>query len=478
MKKNNNDVFKATLIYVIISFLNKAIGIVTIPVFTKLLTTEEMGTTTTWISWMTILLPIATLSLTSGSYFIAMKEYKNERDSYQSSALILSSISTLFVFLIYVVFSDAFNKIFTLTTENMIVMFVYLLFSPAYDMWVLRKRYEYKVREMAVLTVTVNVLSAAVSILLVLIFRDHGKDLGEVRIYGMYSILILVSVCFYWKLIKDGRCFFDKKYWSFALKVSTPLIIHTLAKNILDVSDRTMISRYCGKSEAGIYGTIYQISTLSLIVWTAINNALVPYLYQQLDNNNKESVAAIKDITKKLIAIYGVVSIGMIAVAPELIKYLTSEEYYSAVYIIPPISIGVFLTCVYNIFADIILYHKKSVGVMIATIIASALNVLLNAIFIPLFGYYAAAYTTLAAFLILSITQGVTMKIVHKQDLLDIKGIMLFTSAIITFGLAFNLVYHSTIIRYSIIIILMALVLIFKKRILETIGQVKRSNAS
>ena len=44
-------------------------------------------------------------------------------------------------------------------------------------------------------------------------------------------------------------------------------------------------------------------------------------------------------------------------------------------------------------------YKKKTVGMAIASISAAGLNYLLNMIFIPKFGYIAAAYTTLASFL-------------------------------------------------------------------------------
>ena len=109
--KDNHTVLKASVVYIIVSLINKGIGIITVPIFTRLLTVEEMGTVTTWISWMTMLLPITSLSLASGSMYIAMNEYKgNERQKYQSSVLSLATISSVLCLIVYLIFSDFFNS--------------------------------------------------------------------------------------------------------------------------------------------------------------------------------------------------------------------------------------------------------------------------------------------------------------------------------------------------------------------------------
>ena len=414
--KDNHTVLKASVVYIIVSLINKGIGIITVPIFTRLLTVEEMGTVTTWISWMTMLLPITSLSLASGSMYIAMNEYKgNERQKYQSSVLSLATISSVLCLIVYLIFSDFFNSYLTLSTPLMVFMFAYLMFSPSLEMWLIQQRYVYNVKGMAIVTLVSNISASAFSVLLILLLKHSGLDLGEIRLYSTYTVLLLFGLFFFIYILVKGKVFYSKKYWSFGLKISVPLMVHTLAKNILDVSDRSMISLYCGKADAGIYGTIYSISALSLVIWSSINNAFVPYLYEKLENNKKEDINEICKITYIIIIVYAAVCIGLTAIAPEIIQILTTDEYFSAVYIIPPIATGIYLTCIYNIFANVILFHKKSVGVMVATVIASIINIVLNAIFIPMFGYVAASYTTLIAFVVLSVFQGIVMKIVNKE---------------------------------------------------------------
>lgn len=469
---NGSKVLKTSIIYVLVSLLNKGIGIITIPLFTRLLTTAEMGTVTTWISWMTILTPITSMSLMAGSLYIAMNEFADKRDEYQSSVLSLSTISSIICFILYLIFHNMLNKLFTLSTPLMIFMFIYLIFSPALEMWMLRQRYEYNTKKMAIVTLVSNILASIVALLLVFIFKNSSYNLGNLRLYGTYAVMGIFGIIFYINIIKKGKVLFNKNYWVFGLSISLPLIIHTLAKNVLDISDRLMISIYCGKDVVGIYGTIYSMSTMALIIWMAINNAFIPYLYDKLTKNNAEEVKDIRKMSNIMILLYAVACIVLTIMAPEIVKILTTEQYYEAIYIIPPVAAGIFLTCVYNLFANVILFHKKSIGVMFATIIAAVTNVLLNAIFIPKFGYIAAAYTTLIAYVVLSIFQGVIMVKVHRKPLYNIKIITVISIIVVSVCLICNVLYKITIIRYLIIFIVIIIALLNKNKIIDLLKKI------
>ena len=462
-----NNVLSASIIYVIVSLVNKGIGIITIPIFTRLLSASEMGVVSIWTSWLLMITPIATLSLMTGSFYIAMNQYPKERDKYQSSVLFLSTVSSITCFILYFIFKDLLNKLFTLDTGLMVFMFVYLVLSPSMDIWLLRKRYEYETKKMAIVSLISSLLSSIVALLLVIILKDKNYNLGNVRVYGTYGILAIFSLFFYILIIKKGKVLFDKNYWRFGLSISIPLIFHSLAKNILDVSDKSMISFYCGKEAVGIYGTVYSISTLSLIVWTAINNAFVPYLFESLSSEKDDDIKNIGKASYIMIGIYAVVCLGLTMIAPEIVRLLTTDSYYEAIYIIPPVAAGIFLTCVYNLFANVILFHKKSTGVMVGTIIAAVTNVVLNAIFIPIFGYIAAAYTTLTAYVVLSIIQGIIMINVHKKPLYNMKIIFILSFFVIGICLSFTILYKKTIIRYIVIavsVLIFSIVSITKRK--------------
>lgn len=469
-------VLKTSIIYILVNLINKGIGIITIPIFTRLLTTAEMGTVSTWISWLTILSPITSFSLASGSLYIAMNEYPEERDAYQSSALTLSTIISVFCLLIYLIFHKYMNKLFTLSTSMMTFMFIYLIFSPALDIWMVRQKYEYNTKKMAVITLSSNLVASILTVFLIIYFQNKDVDKGNIRIYGTYAILGIFSIFLYFYILKTGKVFLNKKFWNFGLTVSSPLIIHTLAKNILDVSDRSMISIYCGKDAVGVYGTVYSISTLSLIIWNAINAAFVPYLYDKLEKEDDNSVKDIRKISLILIFLYAVVCLMLTAIAPEIVKVLTTKQYYEAIYIIPAIAAGIFLACVYNLFANVILFYKKTIYVMLATVIAALVNIVLNMIFIPKWGYIAASYTTLFAYMILAAFQGIMLKKIDKRCLYDMKIIAIISFIVIGICLSFTIIYEKEILRYAIIAIILLCLFCSYRKVIEIIVKIKKKD--
>ena len=75
---------------------------------------------------------------------------------------------------------------------------------------------------------------------------------------------------------------------------------------------------------------------------------------------------------------YAIVAALLTFFAPEIVRTLATEEYYEAIYIMPPIAGGVFLTCVSNMYSNIMIYYKKTQYIMYASIAAAATNVVLN----------------------------------------------------------------------------------------------------
>ena len=234
--------------------------------------------------------------------------------------------------------------------------------------------------------------------------------------------------------------------------MSLPLIGYAFAAQILNVSDRMMISKMVGNDAVGIYSTLYTVSSISLLVWTAINSSFIPYLYQNIEKKGNR----IKELSLALMGSYAIIAVMLTFLAPEIVKILATKEYYEAIYIMPPIAAGVFLTSVSNMYSNLLIYHKKTNYIMYSSIIAATVNLILNYICINAFGYMAAAYTTLIAYIVLAGTQAMFARKIHfketgKKSVYNDNAV--FVMAILTIIAAlFGLVlYRYTWLRYIII---------------------------
>ena len=129
---------KASIWFVICSIIQKGIALITVPLFTRILTQEEYGTVSLYTSWMTIVTIFATLELPTGVFNKAMIKYEDDRDGYTSSSLVLSSLITLSLFIVYFWGKDFWNVFFGLNTQIMIMMFVEIFFTSAMSFWSIR----------------------------------------------------------------------------------------------------------------------------------------------------------------------------------------------------------------------------------------------------------------------------------------------------------------------------------------------------
>ena len=458
---------KSAFVYTISQLFTRGLAIITVPVFTRLMSTEQVGVVNLYNSWYVILSVVATLSLTSGGFQLAMKEYKRERNQYMSSVLTITSLMTLLILGVYVSAPSFWEKMLGLPKELIMLMIVGLGVAPAHDFWMARQRYEYKYKLSGLISIITALVASILSVVVVvLLVSKKSLFVAEGRLFANYIIIYGVAGIIWLYIMFKGKTFFNIRYWNFSLSLSLPLVGYAIAKQVLDVSDRQMISKMVGNSEVGIYGTLYTVSSISLIVWNAINSSFIPYLYKHIEN--EESHKKLQKISSLLLGIYACVAILMTFLAPEIVKILATDEYYEAIYIMPPIAAGVFLTSVSHMYSNILVFYKKTSVIMMSSAIAAISNLVLNYFFIKSFGYQAAAYTTLFSYIILAVLEGWYAKKASKREtqVYNNKRILLLSVITIVISMCGMILYKTFVARYiaCIIVFSIAIVMLMAKK--------------
>lgn len=443
---------RAAIVYTLASVISKGLAIITVPIFTRIMSTDQIGAVNLYNSWNSLISVVVTLSLTSGGYQAAMREFEGEREQYQSSVLSLTTLMAIIISIIYLIRPSLWNNITGLPTNLMMLMLVGFIFAPAQDFWLARQRYEYKYKLPGILTVISAIVASAFSIFTVLKLNSvNSEHIVEGRLYANSFVILTIAFIIWVYIFAKGKTIYNKKFWMFSLKLSIPLIGYSIASQVLSVSDRMMISSMVGNSAVGIYSTLYTVSSMSLLVWSAINASFIPYLYQNIENPKNK----IKSISISLMGLYGILAITLTFLAPEIVKILATEEYYKAIYIMPPIAAGVFLTSVTNMYSNILIYFKKTQYIMYSSIIAAIVNIILNFVFIDLFGYMAAAYTTLVAYVVLALLQvywALKIQKLKNVEIYNNKLVFLLSIGTILISLSGLILYQATLIRYIFIL--------------------------
>ena len=469
--KSMSESAKSAIVYTLSTVFSRGLAIITVPIFTRLMTTSQIGEVNLFNSWYSLISVVATLSLTSGGYSVAMKEYSDKRDQYQSSVLTLTSLIAIVVAAIYFVAPGFWSDLLGLSNGLMILMLIGFLVAPARDFWLARQRYEYKYKLSGCVTIGSAIVASALSVIAVMSANRYGyENVAEVRLYSNYLIIYGVAAVIWVFLLLRGRTFYNKEYWKLSLSLSIPLMGYSIAAQILNVSDRMMISQMVSNSAVGIYSTLYMVSSLSMMLWQAIHASFVPYLFQNIEKN----VNGIKKISSQLMVFYAVMALILTYMAPEIVRILATEEYYEAIYIMPPIATGVFFTAFANIYSDIAVYYKKTKYVMYPAIVAAVANLVLNYIFINMYGYMAAAYTTLFSYILLALLQGVWARKICKEHGIE-KGTiyndkyMIVLAAVTTLiSLLGILFYGNDVLRYCATALLIVVCVCIGRKVVKS----------
>ena len=231
LKKYNNMgvAVKAGIWFTVCNFLQKAISMITMPIFTRLLPTEDYGMFTIYQSWYAIICIFATLNLSGAVVNNGMIKYKDRRAEFISSLQGLSTLVTFLFLALYLFNSSFWNNLFELPTSLMLVMFGQLLFEPGYLFWMQRNRFEFKYHNVVVVTLGVAIFSPLFGIIAVVI----SENKVFARVFSYAIVQICVGLFFYILQAYRGKKFYDKIFWKFALTFNLPLIPHYLSQIVL-----------------------------------------------------------------------------------------------------------------------------------------------------------------------------------------------------------------------------------------------------
>lgn len=389
--KHLNKSTKAGGFYLFGNFFNKGIAFITVPIFTRLLTTSDFGLINTYLSWVSILSVIIGLQL-GNSIRHAYVDYIDSIDEYISSITLLSLINFIFSFISIVGVAYFFRDKIDIFLVILCVIQSYMTFISNMMNIKYMMGLQY-VRNTLLLSIP-NILISILSIILILNMEEN-KYLGRILPYVIVTSIIGVSYIIV--IFIRGKNVVNSKYWRDALFVSVPLIFHGLSINILSQSDRTLLTIFKGTSETGIYSLIYNFSMITTVFASSLENVWIPWFTDNLRQGKKE---IINDNVKLYIEIMTVLTAGILMVAPEILKILAPKEYWGGTSLIPPLVLSSFVIFLYSISVNIEYFYKSTKGIASNTIIAAAINIILNILFIPLFGAMGAAYVTLLAYCI------------------------------------------------------------------------------
>lgn len=392
-----NKVVQSGLWYTFTNFFVRGLAFITIPIYTRLLTPAEYGLASVYIAWVSIFIIFINLNLKS-SITRAKQEIElgGKYDEFASSIAFLSLCLFLFFLLIAIVFRNMLGDIIGLSPLLLILAIIQAFFSSVKGLAIGKFVAEYKYKIKSIATIIGALLGVVLAVYLILYVFSDQPHLG--KILGSFVSVAVLGTVFFVQLLIKGRTFVNFSYWKYALIIAVPLIIHELSLIINNHFDRIIIQRFIGEEATGIYSFTYNVSMIVAVIRTSFAGAMAPWIYEKLKEGSYKNIRLKSAYYRDAFAF---LYICVLLLSPEIITIMAHPRYLAGIHLAPWIFMAYFFQFMYIEEIRVEIFYKKTGLVSLGTAVSSALNIVLNLILIPRFGYPAAAITTAISFFFL-----------------------------------------------------------------------------
>ncbi len=399
---------KAGLGYTIGNIFIKGISFLTLSVFSRLLNTADFGTYNTYVAYEAIISIIIGLGIYS-SIKNAKKDYK-QVECYVSTQNWLCLFTAIVMLLLCFLFKNQISS-FTGFHFYIVVILIFHSFGSAMlNVINARLALEYEFKKYLIFALFNTILSVGFSIILILtILSDHRAD---ARIIGAAVPMILIGGYVFYTEGKKAKFAYNKAMAKYAVLFGIPLIWHYLSQQIASQSDRIMISSMVGTNFTGVYSFTYTIANILQIIFYSTDNVWGVWFFGRMEARD---YVTIREKSKKYMTLILFVACSMMFFSKEMIVIMGSKDYWEGTTLFIPIIIGIYFLFLYTLPVGIEYFYKETKYIAITTFVSALVNVVLNYLFIPVFGYQAAAYTTAISYLVMFFMHWVIANRIVKQ---------------------------------------------------------------
>ena len=394
---------KNTVILSIGTFFPKFATFITLPILTACLSKDQYGAYDLVTILVSLLLPVTTLLIQAASFrFLIVhnrdKKYAKLYFSNSVSFVVPVSIVSLIILYFFLPINDIAIKIWVC---------IYLFFDALVANVRQITRGMSKNLDYSISAIISACIKIGLAVLLVQFLR--WELLGAIIALAMSPIISLVFLIFRikayelydislvdWKVIKE------------MLSYSWPMVPNNMSAWVMRASDRFIISIFMGLSANAVYAVANKIPNLLSLAQSTFSMA-----WQE----NASIVSADKDVSKYYSKMFITMNnlyagcLGLIITCtPVLFKLLIKGDYAEAYPQMPVLFLAAFFHCMASYIGGIYIAYKNTKSVGITTVIAAAINIVVDLALIKFIGLFAASGSTLVSYLFLFIYRMIDVK--------------------------------------------------------------------
>lgn len=391
--EENERLIKNTFLLSIGGLTPKVIGLITLPIATRNLTTGEYGTYDLVLTIAAILIPLLTLQIQQGTFrFLLTAKDENERKTYITSTL------SYFIFTVVIgIIIGIFGMLIAGIAPAPAICICLMISSEALYIILgqtirgMGKNGKY----------TLSIIVYSVSYMFLMIFLVAWLRMSLLGVLTAVALGYLFS-SFYMICQPEIRHYFHPKYFSKTnlkkiLAFSAPIVPSSISLWVVNMSDRLIVTSILGLSANGIYSAANKIPSLYSTAYSIFNMAWTESAVRSYESDDVSTYYS-RMFRYLFHFLLGVILI-LIAATPLMFAILFDTQYDGAYYQIPILYFGVFFSSIVSFYGSIYIAVQQTKHVASSSVVGAIINVIVNLLLIKWIGLYAASISTAISYL-------------------------------------------------------------------------------
>ena len=399
---SGKDFLKDMLEYLPAQVFSPILGVIFLPIITRLLSPQEYGYYTLVLSL------IALTSAVSGWHSIAIirfyYSYPEGEQRKRFFGSVLSSLTLTILITAFLLFGLLYllrNSILPVLYRSLLVGALIVLTTILFETFQSLLRARRLARWYSFFSVLRGLGGWLVGVALIVTWSNRVEGL----LWGTLLATAGTSLLLFPMAVKGLPLafLFSSPVISEMFKYSFPLLIGNLAAWLLSFSDRYVLQLYRGAYEVGLYSAGYRIAESSLMLLVSLFAfAFNPLIIQIWELQGEQQAKQFLTMgTRYFILLCLPATVGLSVLRKPILTILTAPEYGSATSVLPWVTLSIFFFGLFQRYGATLSLHKKTMLSMIGLILCGLINIGLNFAFVPHYGFHAASVTTAVAYFLL-----------------------------------------------------------------------------
>jgi O-antigen/teichoic acid export membrane protein len=413
MAKELKTLVKDTAIYGLSSIVGRFLNYLLVPLHTTKIVAESggYGVVSNVYAYTALLMALLTFGMETTFFRFSNKEGEDSHKVYGTTLWLVGGVSLLFAVLC-LVFNAPLSSIMGYADhpEYIACMTTIVAFDALQSILFARLRGQHRPWKFMALKMSFILASVLLNVFVFLgapaLYAVHPEWIGwynpDYSVGYIFFINLICTVSVTFGFIPELKGFaygFDGALARRMLRYALPILVLSIAGILNQVADkityRFIVPGVEGDIQLGIYGACAKIAMIMALLTQAFRYAYEPFVFgKSRDKDNKEMYA----VTMKFFIIFTLLAFLAVVFYMDILKYLIGSSYWEGLHVVPIVMMAeIFMGIYFNLS---FWYKLKDVTYWgaIMSVIACAVLLGVNFIFVPRFGYVACAWGGFAGY--------------------------------------------------------------------------------